>query len=144
MKKKIIIGSMLVLTLLLLMPSIPALQKNAIDVRLDTRESELLTKFQDLDGEKIKDLLNKKPLDGLQFLLLPLIFFIYFFRIYRGIFIQSFSSTKYEIINLFIHLRGVWLIGTAMIWVLCWQFFYDIIGLDWPYSSNETVNASHE
>lgn len=144
MNKKILIGSILVLTLLLLMPSIPALQKNAIDVRLDTRESELLTKFQDLDGEKIKDLLNKKPLDGLQFPLWPLIFFIYFFRIYRGIFIQSFSSTKYEIINLFISLRGVWLIGTAMIWVLCWQFFYDIIGWDWPYSSNETVSASHE
>ena len=51
MNKKILAGSILVLTLLLLMTSITALQKNAIDVRLDTRESELLTKFQDLDGE---------------------------------------------------------------------------------------------
>jgi len=126
------------------MPSISAIQQKNIKDDLDKIESKILSKLQDLDGEKIKDLLDKKPLDGLQFLLWPLIFFIYFFRVYRGIFIQLFSSTKYEIINLFIYLRGVWLIGSAMIWALCWQFFYDIMGWDWPYSSNETVSASHE
>ena len=62
MKKKIIIGSMLVLTLLLLMPSIPAIQQKTIE---DKAYSDLVEKFEDVDVDFI-ELLKDVDLEDLQ------------------------------------------------------------------------------
>jgi len=51
MKKKILIGSLLVLTLLLLMPSIPAIQTNAIEEGIK-QDLLLLTDIETLDDVK--------------------------------------------------------------------------------------------
>jgi len=123
MSKKILIGSMLVLTLLLLMPSIPAVQQKIIGDELDKRESKLLSKLQDLDIEKIKDLFNNKIMDFLTYIVL----FIFCIRNYRGILLLSFSHRENGIRNPLIYMRGEWLIGTAYIWLLFWVFIFDIM-----------------
>ena len=51
MKKKILIGSLLVLTLLLLMPSIPAIQQNTIE---EKAYSDFVEKLDDIDFEDIE------------------------------------------------------------------------------------------
>ena len=62
MKKKILIGSLLVLTLLLLMPSIPAIQQKTIE---DKAYSDLVEKFGDVDADFI-ELLKDVDLEDLQ------------------------------------------------------------------------------
>ena len=126
--KKIFIGSMLVLTLLLLMPSIPAIQQKTI-------ESESSAKLQDLDVEKIKDFLNIKPLDFSPTLLTYLISAIFFFRFMRGWLLCVYAVTYdglYETITKpIIYDRGTWLYETAYIWLVGWQYFYEIVGWEW-------------
>jgi len=56
MKKKILIGSLLVLTLLLLMPSIPAIQQKTIE---DKAYSDLVEKFEDFDLEDLREKIEK-------------------------------------------------------------------------------------
>ena len=150
MRKKILIGTMLVLTLLLLMPSIPAVQQNTIDVRLDTRENELLTKFQDLDIEKIKDLLNEKSLGYTPLFLTLFISAIYMSRASRALIFFLFSMKwdfihDPEIIHPRLHQRGVWLLESAFAWRDFWQSFYEKRGWNWvlPFSSF-TINTSKE
>ena len=136
MKKKILIGSMLVLTLLLLMPSIPAIQQKNVEDILDTKESELITKLRDLEIKKIKDLINKKPLDYSPKFFTLLISAIFMFRAIRGILLYSSSITGYwneEIIHPILYARGIWLYVTAIICILGWQYFYTILGWNWEF-----------
>ena len=53
MKKKILIGSMLVLTLLLLTPSIPAIQQKAIE---EGFKQDIQEKLDEINLEEIKDI----------------------------------------------------------------------------------------
>ena len=73
MKKKILIGSMLVLTLLLLMPSIPAIQQKTIE---DKAYSDFVEELKDVDLEDI-EVLD----DDVKFpLLLQFVESIFYFR----------------------------------------------------------------
>jgi len=71
MKKKILIGSMLVLTLLLLMPSIPAIQQKTIEegIKQDIREK--------LDTIALDDLKDIKMLDWIRHPIIYVLLSIY-------------------------------------------------------------------
>lgn len=124
MGKKIIIGSMLVLTLLLLMPSIPAIQQKAIE------------QLDDVDLINVKEINNNG--DRLKHPLLYLSVFLVAFRGIRGFFLM-FSSSKnmfsweepMEIIYPFIFLRGVWLCGTTFLWQEFWVSVANNMGWNW-------------
>jgi len=142
MGKRILIGSMLVLVMLLVMPSIPAIQMKTIDDGIDKRESELLTKLQDLDIEKIKDLLNEKSRGYTPLFLTLLLHYIMLPRVIRGLFL-FFISVEWDqwggnkIIHPILYMRGIWLLRTAMAWLLFWQSIYDFMGWNWhivPYT----------
>ena len=57
MKKKILIGSLLVLTLLLLMPSIPAVQQKTIE---DKAYSDFVEELKDVDLEDLQEKIEKR------------------------------------------------------------------------------------
>ena len=61
MKKKILIGSLLVLTLLLLMPSIPAIQQKTIE---EGFKQDIQEKLETINLEEIKDI--RSLIDALQ------------------------------------------------------------------------------
>ena len=82
MGKRILIGSLLVLTLLLLMPSIPAVQQRSIEDSIETRENILLERLKDINVEKVNNLLNKGLPEPK--LLTLLIIIIGDFRWFRG------------------------------------------------------------
>jgi len=124
MKKKILIGSMLVLTLLLLMPSIPAIQQKTIE---DREYSDL---GERLDDFNFKELFIKKSRGFIPIILTFLIGTIYWFRALRGLLIFGVGGgLSYEgEIKPFFYWRGLWLMVTAVIWISGWQFFYDYMG----------------
>ena len=126
MKKKILIGSLLVLTLLLLMPSIPAIQTKTIEDRA----------YDDFDLNDVKEIEPKG--ERLKHPLLYLSVFLVAFRGIRGFFLM-FSSSKnmfsweepMEIIYPFIFLRGVWLCGTTFLWQEFWVSVANNMGWNW-------------
>ena len=129
MKKKILIGSMLVLTLLLLMPSIPAIQQKTIE---DKAYNDLEEKLDIMD---IKELINKE--DRLKHPLLYLSVFLVAFRGIRGA-LLIFSSSNFpawygtlEIYYPLIFLRGLWLCGTTFLWQEFWVGVAKERGWNW-------------
>jgi len=85
MKKKILIGSLLVLTLLLLMPSIPAIQQKTIE---DKAYSDFVEKLQVFNVEDI-EILD----DDIKFpLLFKLLLNYLYFRTMRSFLLILFSS----------------------------------------------------
>ena len=101
MGKRILLGSMLVLTLLLLMPSIPAIQQKTIE------ESEFGSLLTQLEG-------NDNPI---LFLLLR----IFVFRALRGLYFDEISTEPsnsgygFYVIHPLIYIRGLWLFFTGFV-----------------------------
>lgn len=131
MKKKILIGSMLVLVMLLLMPSIPAVQQNTIEDRI---YSDLVEQLGDVDfnnKNEIKWLLNE---NWGEHPIIELLTIIALFRFYRSIILWEFSS-HYEDFNFIIDypiifFRSLWLAGTVFGIALVVRIIYDITGWD--------------
>jgi len=115
MKKKILIGSMLVLTLLLLMPSIPAIQHKTIEegIKQDLQELEWI----------------RHPL------LYTLVMLLCYFRMIRATIILNIASDYiwwyHDIHFPLLFIRGVWLAVTSGIWYTFWQIVSDILGWGW-------------
>jgi hypothetical protein len=142
MKKKILIGSMLVLTLLLLMPTIPAIQQKSIEERI---ERDLREKLDEIDVEKIKDLLYKKSLEYSPLLLNLLIFAVYRSRTSRGFLLHELSVyyvDEWDILLGYMRIRhpilffrSLWLLITAVLWIGFCETIYYYMGWDWqlPY-----------
>ncbi|UCD14251.1 MAG: hypothetical protein JSW60_02225 [Thermoplasmatales archaeon] len=137
MNKKILIGSMLVVILLLLMPSIPAIQLKTIEDKLDTRKSELLTKLRDLDIEKIRELLNEKQIKFTPLILTFLICIVAESRLTRGgILIEiawDYSGEMPICKHPIIGIRAFMLLYSCYLWELFWCSIYYSMGWDCPF-----------
>jgi hypothetical protein len=126
MNKKIIIGCILILTLLLVMPSIPAIHINSIENEIK-KEIDIVTLFDKLDF---------KPLDKF-----PLLFYfilaIGYFRIYRCNILWDISIEEGywpgEIIikHPLLLIRSLIIGRRADRWIVGWEIISDILGLDW-------------
>ena len=137
MKKKILIGSLLVLTLLLLMPSIPAIQQKSIEegVRQDLQE-----KLETINLDDLKDI---EGLDDIKHPLLYLIVYLSMFRVYRFVIIYLIASDMIEfdehynmsishpILCILLMIRAWWLVGTTIIWQNFWFSLADKGGWNW-------------
>ena len=130
MGKRILIGSMLVLVLLLLMPSIPAIQQNAVEegIKQDLQEK--------LESITIDDLKDIEVLDGIKHpILYFLVIFITNFRMKRAWFfidISSYFIRRYLVVdNPLIYLRGEWLYITTWLWYYFWHNISDRFGWGW-------------
>jgi hypothetical protein len=132
MNKKILLGSLLVLILLFVMPSIPAIQQNVI-------KDELVSKIpEDLDFTKIKELLESGKLDRVKHPILGILvtMWIYFrFLRYR---ILSFSYDEIydriiwiEINNPIIFLRLVILLFNTLLVFCFFEGLSDKFGWNW-------------
>ena len=146
MKKKILIGSMLVLTLLLLMPSIPAIQQKTIE---DKAYSDFTEMFGDVDAEFIElfEDVNFEDigiLDGdVKFSILQyIVYYIFVIRFFHGLTLSLYGT---EILlnyagpgqlivaslALMIMTRGGWLFSTAVLWIEYWMNLSDTYGWNW-------------
>ena len=120
MGKRILIGSMLILTLLLLMPSIPAVQKISIEDKTDN-ELEITSKNNRL----------KHPL------LYLFVLYSTLFRGLRGGYLVIISSNigawmePFEVDYPLFYKRGWWLINTAIGWADFWADYADRHGWNW-------------
>ncbi len=134
MRKTILIGSILVLTLLLLMPSIPAIQQKIVEDKIYHSVSEKLNEVN------IKNVKGLHKLFDNHFLIQ---FFVYIlgyiagYRAVRGallIYIASnwpnwFEDFKVDYPIMFI--RGIWLVGTGAVFFNFLQLIVYIMGWEW-------------
>ena len=142
MNKKILMGSMLVLTLLLLMPSIPAIQQNIVkDEFREKIESEL---FNDLDFKDIRELLNSGKLDGVKHPILGLLVIMWmYFRFLRcqiftfsyDITIDDYWNIDIEIHNPIIFFRFIILFFNTKLVIHFFEVLSNMFGWNWniPY-----------
>jgi hypothetical protein len=138
MRKKLIIGSILVSTLLLLIPSIPAIQHRTIEERV---KQDIKEKY-----EKIKDSLKFEALDKIKrpflFLFVVLVAGIYyvpcmllvyyFFEILYGKEEINFPAIHYFLFFLMFYLiyRNMQIWAN---WVMNWQNISDKYGWNWDF-----------
>lgn len=135
MKKKILIGSLLVLTLLLLMPSIPAIQQKIAE---EVRYQELTEIFDDFGLEDIKEIMGKSALPKHP-ILLSFVFLIYLMRLGRSIIGLALSTNflRYyeplEIYHPLLFLYSGWLFISGFFWLYIWMLIANILGWNWPF-----------
>jgi len=130
MNKKILIGSMLVLTLLLLMPSIPAIQQKTVE---EGFKQDLQEKLDTID---FKDLREIKTLDDdvKHLLLYEYVQKILYFRIFRGFVLMQFSSDYYgNPIYPFIYNWGAWLVACSIMGMEFWLKVSDTYDWGWTF-----------
>ena len=136
MGKRILIGSMLVLTLLLLMPSIPAVQQKSIE---EGRYRELQEK---LETFKMNDLKDIDVLGNLKYPILQ--FFVIMFitlRTFQIKFLMNIESLLYlisdkpyeDMPNLwnFLFKRIYFLFETYAVWIVFWQAMSMMFDWNW-------------
>jgi len=121
MKKKLIFGSMLVLTLLLLMPAIPAIQQNLVKNEKIV-ESEDQIKFPILNG---------------------IVCFLLISRYIRAIILHSVSSNgtddggrgppDIEILHPILYFRAMWLVMKLNLLMISSIILSDELGLNWIF-----------
>ena len=136
MRKKIVVGVLGVFILLILMPSIPAIQQKTIESGLDAQESELLTKIENLDIEKIKKLLKEKGL----FRPPILTFFVYIvlsFRVIRWAILDSIAVDWYGgwpiVIFPLLYAKATIILLRIFIWEGFWRELYYRMGWGDPF-----------
>ena len=140
MNKKILIGSMLVFTMLLLMPSIPAIQQKIVkDEIKDKIVNEL---YNDLDFKDMRELLNSGKLDGVKHPILGLLVTMWmYFRLLRcQIFTFSYDiyidyGYQFEILNPIIFFRLIILLFNTGLVIHFFEGLSNIFGWNWdiPY-----------
>jgi len=125
MNKKIFIGSILVLTLLLLMPSISAIHINAIENEIKQKNGGLIAENPSFDAEFFPERL---------FCFVVAIAFSRFVR--AGIWMLNSiefndSSGQFNVTHPLAYYRGVWLYLTFELWVTVWYIIFEKLGWDW-------------
>ena len=129
MRKKLIFGIVLVLTLLLLMPSIPAINHNVV------KDGILSEISDDLDFNELKELIDfpdvKHP-----FLYL-FVYSVALFRLIRIIILADLASEPtdyppyFEITNWFLFIRCLLLSSGRDLWLLMWKDISESYGWGW-------------
>ena len=126
--KKILIGSIFVLILLLLMPSISAIQQKIIKDKIC---NDLIEKF---DFKDIKEIIGfpdvKHPL---LFTLIVIIFNLRAMPASILLFLAYFSNDHQDrsMKRPFIAIRGWWVMFTAWLWASIWVTISEKLGWDW-------------
>ena len=133
MKKKILIGSIIAVALLLLMPSIPAIHNNAI-------KDEIISELpEDFNLKNIRELLESWKLDRVKHPILMLLVTIWmYFRLIRGQILADISydityeyDYNFEIYHPVLFLRLlILLINTGLV-VCSFQGLSDLLGWNW-------------
>lgn len=137
MNKKLLLSSLLVLTLLLLMPSIPAIQHNIF--KKDIKDKMLTKLPEDLDFKDLREIVNSVKVDKLKH---PLLYFFVIlvagFRWIRCLILGEISLDiipgeipGVEIRHPILFLRCMWLIATVEFWDLYWNNLSDKYGWNW-------------
>ena len=127
MKKKILIGSLLVLTLLLLMPSIPAVQQKTIE---DKAYSDFVEELSDI---KVLELIRHP-------ILYTLVMFLFFHRIERGVMLLEISTEhwnfpyNFDIIHPVLFCWFLWIYLSLEIYSAFWNNVSDKFGWGWNVS----------
>jgi len=131
MNKKILIsGSIVAIIMLILMPSIPAIQQKSVE---DSSHNDLEEKSHFNDSKDIMTIVRnghlKHPLLYLSVILATI-------RAIRGFVLCSFSSDwdyyyGLDITHTIIFLRGAWLWVTAFFWQEFWVTIADALGWGW-------------
>jgi len=131
MNKKILIGSIIAVAMLLLMPSIPAIQHKVV-------KDDIINELpEDFDFENIIELLKSGKLDGIKhYILYNIIISCIFFRMYRADYLLDISRhLEFGVILVIdkpiLFLRAVWLCIT--VW-RAYNFFNnlsDILRWNW-------------
>ena len=129
MRTKILLGSVLVLTLLLLMPSIPAIQHKVVKDEVVSEISE------DFELEEIKELLDfpdvKHPI------LFVLVVMLLELRAVRALYLLNFAfntethQDRYDFDHPLLGIRAIWLLFTAWLWDDLWQIISNSLGWNW-------------
>jgi len=132
MNKKILIGRMLVLTLLILMPTIPAIQQNTLKDGVKDRA------YNDLVEQlNLKDIREIKELGRIRHPFLYLIVCaILVSRLERGWFYYETSidwdSHYQDVIHPLLYFRGMMLMFSAVYWGEFWTIISNIMRWNWP------------
>jgi len=126
MKKRIIIGSVLVLTLLLLMPLIPAMENKVVKDEISRHLPE------ELELKELIEFLNvKHPI------LYLFVYSVALFRLIRLIILVDLASEPtdyppyFEITNWFLFIRCLILSSGRDLWLLMWKDISDNYGWGW-------------
>ena len=134
MNRKLLMGSLLVLTLLLLMPSIPAIQHNII--KEDVKNKVLSELSEDLDLNDLKELVDSGKLDRIKHPLLYLLIICSF--ISRKIRIDMLTVLSVEFIgfhiiikNPILYKRLIILTYISLYWAWFWYFISQKYGWNW-------------
>ena len=116
MNKKILIGSIITFALLLLMPSIPAIQHKSIDYQTSVNH------IQKLNDVSIKDLREDIKNNYWKHPIINLLSLITATRAFRGFFLvllsisNPFNPDEYpEVDNYLYFIRGIWLLATGSV-----------------------------
>lgn len=131
---EILIVSIFVLTLILLMPSIPAIQKNVTDNEF---KQNIIEKLESIE---LDDLKNIKKVETIKYPILRAIVLILLdFRLVRGMVLMILATEwdyygyspefKYPIIAI----RAFWLAYTANLWLESWWLISETLGWNWPF-----------
>ena len=127
MRKKIVIGSMLVLTLLLLMPSIPAVQQKTIEDKAYSDFIEELNDFNSNDIGKLNEIEHQELFD--------LIVMILKLRLSHGLILSRISSRDYgnEVVPIFplLYFRAGMILSSAGLIAFYWDGISDTLGWNW-------------
>jgi hypothetical protein len=124
MRKKILIGSIFVLTLLLLMPSIPALQINTVKDALQQNINDFGRK------SSIIDKLLELPNHILLFLIVYTIAKFRFLR-FKLNFMFSISPPYIQITHPFLLMRSIFLLIRYSYWLNIWIKVSEKLGWNW-------------
>ena len=132
MNKKILIGSIIAVALLLLMPYIPAIQQKSIE---SGYKQEIQEKLETINLDDLKDI---EGLDDIKHPLLYLSVKLVALRGWRGLILLFISTINMfhpeypmEIIFPLIYKRGDWLFNTALFWQEFWIDYAYTHGWNW-------------
>ncbi|UCD13575.1 MAG: hypothetical protein JSW60_08470 [Thermoplasmatales archaeon] len=137
MRKKNVVGIILVSALLLSSPTIPAIQLNTFD---KVSQNNLISQLKNLEVKEIADLIKtvQIPRHPILFLIVSI---ITAFRVSRLLFLLA-ISTDYppgwrwpfpEITHPLIYERYLMLASTTMKWVEFWQYISCILNWNWYF-----------
>jgi hypothetical protein len=133
-RKKILIGSIFILALLLLMPSIPAVQQITIGDKdyNDLIENLKETDFEYIDNFDDTELLNDDVKFPFLYFLINIIYNHRVKRLDRILDIAvEYGFMGFKVIFPFLFLYAIWLGLTSQIWFTFWKFLSGELGLNW-------------
>jgi len=144
MNKKILIGSIIAVALLLLMPSIPAIQQKTVEdgVRQDLQE-----KLDEINLDDLKDIIDldtiKHPILYYLVMLFTYIQALRFIFFFWGGFVwftspdpdYPYPIVENPVLLLIFYIRSIPILATIVYWTEFWNYVSELLGWDWDVPS---------